>query len=245
MRTFRESQVRLGVSFARASQSYTFSVNDQPRLVLLPGMGCDRRLFEPQFAAFPRLEVPPWLEPRHEESLTAYGRRMAATVADDGPIVLGGMSMGGMVALEMARYLPVKRVILIASCRSGRCIRRSLCLPERLARPLPALVYKALHPAAPLLIRGGRLSDQQRALFVTMVRDTDHHFLKWACGAILRWSFDAGGAAAIPIAHIHGRQDWLIPAERVQPDALLPGGHMIHWSHTEAVNDFIREQLAR
>jgi hypothetical protein len=48
------------------------------RLILLPGLGADARLFAPQAAAFKQLEVPEWLVPRRGESLEDFGRRMAA-----------------------------------------------------------------------------------------------------------------------------------------------------------------------
>ena len=93
------------------------------RLVLLPGLGTTGELFRPQRRAFPDLEVPPWLDPHRGESLPGYGRRMAAALAP-GPsdLVLGGVSFGGMVALEMARHLPTRAVGLIASCVSSQVL---------------------------------------------------------------------------------------------------------------------------
>ena len=76
--------------------------NSTARLIMLPGLGADERLFEPQRAAFPGLEVPPWLPHEPEESLDAYARRMAATIWPSEHFYIGGASFGGMVALEMA-----------------------------------------------------------------------------------------------------------------------------------------------
>jgi pimeloyl-ACP methyl ester carboxylesterase len=75
----------------------------RPRLLLLPGLGADAQLFEPQRKVFPELEVVPWLEPRSKESLEDFGRRMAESADLDGEVVLGGVSFGGMVASVMAR----------------------------------------------------------------------------------------------------------------------------------------------
>src|SRR6185503_21033432 len=84
------------------------------RLVLLPGLGADAALFEPQRAAFPGLEVPPWLDPHPGETLPAFAARMADRVGPTGPLVLGGVSFGGMVALEMARLVQPRAVVLVA-----------------------------------------------------------------------------------------------------------------------------------
>ncbi|MFZ1934503.1 MAG: thioesterase domain-containing protein, partial [Thermoguttaceae bacterium] len=82
-------------------------MNSTLQLILLPGLGADHRLLEPQRAAFPQLIVPPWIPPRKHESLPQYAERMAQTVAPphDVPLVLGGVSFGGMLAYEMARWL--------------------------------------------------------------------------------------------------------------------------------------------
>jgi len=72
----------------------------EARLVLLPGAGASGALFEPLRRSFERLVVPPWLTPLRRESLEDYGRRMAATIPCEEPFYLGGVSFGGMVALE-------------------------------------------------------------------------------------------------------------------------------------------------
>ena len=82
-------------------------------LVLLPGMMCDARLFGPQVAAFSReraVMVAPLtgaetVEALAEAVLAAAPRRFA----------LAGLSMGGIVAMEVARRAPgrVERIALM------------------------------------------------------------------------------------------------------------------------------------
>ena len=55
-------------------------MNTAFQLILLPGLGADRRLLEPQRREFPQLVVPPWIPPRTDESLPDYAARMAETV---------------------------------------------------------------------------------------------------------------------------------------------------------------------
>jgi thioesterase domain-containing protein len=72
------------------------------RLVLLPGLGADERLFQAQRAAIPELEVPAWPDPVPGESLREFAARAAEAVPAGEGLYLGGSSFGGMVALEMA-----------------------------------------------------------------------------------------------------------------------------------------------
>ncbi|MBS8227599.1 alpha/beta fold hydrolase [Vannielia litorea] len=73
-------------------------------LVLLPGMMCDARLFAPQIAAFGQArEV---IVPDLTGACTM--RALAAAVLSEAPerFALGGLSMGGIVAMEVARQAP-------------------------------------------------------------------------------------------------------------------------------------------
>jgi pimeloyl-ACP methyl ester carboxylesterase len=76
-----------------------------PNLVLLPGLACDERLWEAQLPALPRA-----FNARVSDAQTRNPtiEDMAATVLreHDGPLVLCGASMGGMVAMEAARQAP-------------------------------------------------------------------------------------------------------------------------------------------
>ena len=81
-------------------------------LVLLPGMMCDGRLFAPQMAALGRraVQVSPVTE---HDSVQA----LAAEVLANAPprFALAGLSMGGIVAMEVARQAPdrVDRLALL------------------------------------------------------------------------------------------------------------------------------------
>ncbi|RZI77693.1 MAG: alpha/beta fold hydrolase [Variovorax sp.] len=76
-----------------------------PQLVLLPGLACDERLWQAQWPA-----LPPSLAPAVSDAHMRHGtiEAMAAAVLreHEGPLVLCGASMGGMIALEAARQAP-------------------------------------------------------------------------------------------------------------------------------------------
>lgn len=78
-----------------------------PSLVLLPGLACDERLWEAQ-----RPALPPALDVRVSDAHMRCDRieTMAAAVLADHPgsLILCGASMGGMVAMEVARQAPAR-----------------------------------------------------------------------------------------------------------------------------------------
>ena len=76
-----------------------------PTLVLLPGLACDKRLWQAQFSV-----IPPHLNVQVSDAHARHAsiEAMAAAVLAEhaGPLVLCGASMGGMVAMEAARQAP-------------------------------------------------------------------------------------------------------------------------------------------
>jgi len=216
-----------------------------PRLVLLPGLGADARFLHYQRAAFPQMIVPAWLDPEPRESLQHYAERLAGTVRADGPVVVGGVSLGGMLALEMARYLDTKGVVLISSCRHPTAVTWLLRTAEPCSRLLPNALLQFSHHFGPLVLgRGGELPADDKRLLVQMVKDLPVKFIRWGARAVLEWP----GAADLPmpVRHIHGENDWVIPTRGVKPDRVVPrGAHVLNMTHPREVNEFLRECLAK
>jgi pimeloyl-ACP methyl ester carboxylesterase len=211
------------------------------QLILLPGLGADHRLLEPQRAAFPQLVIPPWIPPRKNESLPQYAARMAEIVAPsrDAPLILGGVSFGGMLAYEMARHLKPDAVVLIASCRTRKSLR-PIYAPGRWL-PVTAWSLAKLF-SGPVIRFRHRRSAAKRELLTAMFKESDSAFMRWTLRAILSWQ--STPPADVPIYQIHGRRDRVIPASKVDADAWIPnGGHLINVTHADQVNAFIRNAL--
>ena len=120
-----------------------------PTLLFLPGTLCDRRVWETVAA----LLAPQWtcmhVDYRHADSIAAMARRCLDAAA--GPLLPVGLSMGGIVALEMWRQAP-----------------------ERLA----ALALFGTNPGADTPERGARRDDQvRRARQGQLARIVEHELV--------------------------------------------------------------------
>ncbi|MCE5268918.1 MAG: alpha/beta hydrolase [Planctomycetaceae bacterium] len=217
-----------------------------PQLVLLPGLGADFRLLEEQRKAFPDLVVPPWLPPRRHESLSDYAARMADVLAAScrRPLVIGGVSFGGMLAYEMAHHLKPSAVILIASCRSRQGLRWAYRAGRRLWPMVPVWTWNAAKRfSLPSVRLSRRLDAQQRTLLTGMFREIDNRFLHWTVHAILGWKPEP--LDGTPIFQIHGRRDLVLPARRSDADEWIPDGrHLINVTHAPQVNAFIAKVIS-
>lgn len=211
----------------------------KPFIVFLPGLGEDQRLFFHQKKAFPHSLAPPWLLPQQNELLPHYARRWAKRLKLKPNCFLVGVSFGGMVALEMAKWVRPRAVILVGSCLSPESIppyfRMAGSLPywpqlaKRLCRifPIPSSYF----------LGAKKLS--QRHLVLRMFLESPDGFVQWTMEAIRNWEGFKG--KGIRVRHIHGERDHLIPAGRVQADQVVRGGgHLINLTHPHEVNRFIR-----
>jgi pimeloyl-ACP methyl ester carboxylesterase len=226
-----------------------------PRLVLFSGLGVDEGLFAAQRSLPARVEVVPWVRPMVSETLPAYARRIAATIAPpdpadaDRPLFLGVVSFGSMIALEAAAILKPRGVFVIAGCRSGM----ELPLAARLGCHLGARLSDAAIAAAllgsPLLLRMmGRPDRKDRGLLLGLVGRSIPWLTGWGCRAMLEWTGPPcpAGSLPCPVHQIHGSEDRVIPLQRLshRPDVVIPGGgHIINVTHSDIVNAFIAERL--
>jgi pimeloyl-ACP methyl ester carboxylesterase len=213
------------------------------QLILFPGLGADHRLLTPQLREFPQLVVPAWIPPRSRtETLPEYAARMAENVkpSRDRPLVLGGVSFGGMLAYEMARHLKPEATVLIASCRSPQALRPTHYAARRLLPLLPVAVWEiAKLLARPVVRLRFDATPNRRDLAVRMFRESDSRFMHWTLQAILNW--EPAPLEGVRVLQIHGRRDLMIPARRVEADEIIEdGGHLINVTHAKRVNAFIR-----
>ena len=215
-----------------------------PRLLLFSGMAADQSVLAAQIKRFPDLVVPDWQRPMPGESLAAYCRRWAQQWSENPPLVIGGASFGGMVAMHLAEQLPVGAVVLIGSIRGPADLPKRIRFWRpfrRLIRYLPLGVIQTFARTLDSdLIRRWM---PQAALIARVVGNGDRELLRWSMRAILEW--DQSPTPNCPVFQIHGGRDQVLPAAEGQADRFCPtGGHLISMSRPAEVNEFLAEVLA-
>ena len=195
--------------------------------------------FEHQLAVFPQLVVPRWLDPQVEESLEDFASRMAQVADMPEPCVVGGLSFGGLVALEVARQMNAGACILISSVRGPHELSQNLRWLIRCARlPWPSDKY-----LVPLISAGARWLPRRARLRCQQFADQESHFLRWAYRAIAGWK---PKPLTVPVYQIHGSHDRTFPLKCVHPTVVVAGGtHELSRSHPDNVNAFIHDVFRR
>ena len=224
------------------------------RIVLFPGLGADPRMFRGQQAVLgDDLECPDWLMPHDGETFDAYAQRWACELepeaGDDRPLFLGGVSFGGMVAMQMARHLNPQAVILIGSCRSRHAKPARWQVAKRVSDLIPNRLFgRRMSAGGALWVSTlDQLDGAHRSLLMTMAADSPLQRMRWSGKACADWVFDPTLISGFPPVHqIHGRHDAIIPLHEGDPDTVIPNGrHLIHFSHPHTVNSFIMDVVRR
>jgi pimeloyl-ACP methyl ester carboxylesterase len=186
-------------------------------LVLIPGHMCDARLWGPQLAALSGTRTIHLAEVAGADSMTALAARL---LADAPPrFALAGLSMGGIVAMEVARQAPerVERIALLdtnplSEAEAVKAVRR-----ERMARVeaghLPEIVREEMKPLYLAEVRQPILDlcyDMALALGPEV-------FLRQSRALMERPDQTATlRALTIPALILHGAEDRLVPLERAR-----------------------------
>ncbi|MGK0157256.1 MAG: pimeloyl-ACP methyl ester carboxylesterase [Neolewinella sp.] len=230
------------------SSTSTAASHSLPTLALLPGLGADARLFEDLRPHAPAFVTPDWQAPLPRESLRDYAARWAPTLRSelgDGPLVLGGMSFGGQLALELARHLQPNALVLLSSHPDASELTPSFRRQVRMLSVLPdaLLRWGMRRLAMPAIARREHLSKEQRERLVAMARDTDLAFFRWASVATTSWSWQPGAALPCPLQRLHGEHDRIIPLGRREGVDLLDAGHLIPMTHAEQVGAWLHAAM--
>ena len=207
---------------------------------LLSGLGTDGTVF--QYLDFEGVEVEymEWLPPLPKETLPAYAKRMTQKITTPHPILVG-LSFGGMVAMEIAKQIPVKKLILISSAKERKELpwfyRFSAKL--KLQKILPYTLIKRTNGFTYWLF--GATSAHEKALLKEIFRKTPTTFLKWAINAILTWK---NTEIYTHILHIHGDKDRILPYKNVKDTLCITGGGhsmIVNKAHeiTPLINKFL------
>jgi pimeloyl-ACP methyl ester carboxylesterase len=216
-------------------------VTEPVPIIFLSGLAADERLFEDQLAAFPNLRVQPWIKPFSNESIRSYAGRLAPLIDPGCPCIVGGASFGGVVALELANYLPVHGCILIGSIRSPS----GLPWYWRMLRPVGELGPDIVCTAASILSRlGNPILSKKLSRRIRRLSRPETAFIRWGMCATVRWQ-PSIQARRVRIFQIHGSADKVLPVDNTVPHKIVPGGkHALSLFHPAAVNEFIASTMA-
>jgi len=211
-------------------------------LYFISGLGADKRIFQklvlPEHFVVHYID---WLPVAKNESLTNYCRRLSEVIDTSRPFSLVGLSFGGVVAIEMSKFLSPVQTVLISS----------FCLKKEVPRFYAFLSNTGLYKLLPmrLLLKPnhfvfrmfGAYKPGIKELLKNILQDTDPEFFHWAVFRLFSWE---NNWKPDNLVRIHGTADRVLPyKENMNAIPVKGGEHLMVYSKCEVVSAILADKL--
>jgi pimeloyl-ACP methyl ester carboxylesterase len=211
-------------------------------IVLFPGLAGDHRLFDRLVIPCLNRQVVVFLAPEKNETLPSYAKRLAETIQLGQPLVLIGVSFGGVLAQEVAKYCHAEKIILISSISSNRQ------LPQvyRVFNIFPVYEWLSAGVLKKLIAWVGRKftvkNETETALFEAMLKEADISLIRWGIRQVLGWK---QVSPSTDVIHIHGAADRLFPIKYIPVNYTIhKGEHFMIIQQRETISALLQSILA-
>jgi pimeloyl-ACP methyl ester carboxylesterase len=188
----------------------------------MPGLAASSSIFE-------RIVLPDdvfetvlleWEIPLDNETLAQYAKRMAQKIMHPNPVLIG-VSFGGILVQEMAKFIDTRKVIIISS------VKTSLEFPLRMKVAKTTKAYKLIPTNLLANVESlyrfsfGTKINQRLKLYEKFLRVRDKQYLDWALEQVVLWE------RIVPdenVIHIHGDEDDVFPLKNIKNCIVVKGG---------------------
>lgn len=206
----------------------------------ISGLGADEKVFKNLTISGCRLNYIPWLKPYKREKIAVYAERMAAQIKEPSPIILG-VSFGGMMGIEIAKLMEVKRLIIISSIKSVNELPSWMRIVGKmnLNKLLPTRSFKYTEKVDNN--RLGVTTIEEREMVRAYRRSADPVYLEWAINEVVNWK---NNWQPENIVHIHGDMDKIFPVKKVSAHHIVKEGtHMMIYNRAAEIGDYIAGKI--
>ena len=209
----------------------------------IPGLAAGPRIFEYLELPEDRYEVKylEWLLPESvDEKLSHYAKRMAKEIKHPEPVLIG-VSFGGILAQEIARILPVRKLILISSVKSRKEFPKRLIVLQKLRiyKLFPARYFENIDRFNRYAF--GNTLKKKIKLYQKYLYVRNRHYINWAIRQVLNWK-----QKEFPkdIIHLHGDKDQIFPIRYIRNCIVIEGGnHAMVIIKAKKISKIIRNSL--
>lgn len=210
------------------------------KVYIFSGLGVDRRVFDNIDFGNLTVEFIDWITPETDESISNYSKRIAQKIHWDRPFIIG-LSFGGVIAVEVSKFLEIEKLVLISSAKTTSEIPKfyKLLGKLRIHKLIPSSLLKKSNLMSNWFF--GIENRRDKYLLKEILKDTDSHFLEWAINEILHWQNTLTPEHYI---HIHGTSDRILPIKNVKTDFKIKnGGHFMTVNKAREISEIIKKVI--
>jgi pimeloyl-ACP methyl ester carboxylesterase len=204
-------------------------------------MGADTRIYNKIDLGDNEVTPVDWIEPNPADTLSTYAQKLIHQYhITSGSIVIGN-SLGGMLAIEIAKLIPLQKVILISSIKTIDEAPAYFKVFKRL--PVYKLLPNSILPPLGGMIEYifGKMLPEDAWLFKDMLKKTSIKFLRWSMGAALHWD---NHTVPPNVYHIIGDDDRIFNYKKIKDATIVKGGtHIMIFDKAKDINKLLKSIL--
>jgi pimeloyl-ACP methyl ester carboxylesterase len=214
------------------------TANGQQKTVIycFPGQGSDKHLFDSiSLDSNYVLDIIEYGSPEKGMGMESFARSLSVNIDTTRKFILLGVSLGGMICIELSEFLNPEKTIIISSAKN----RKELPLRYKFQRTVP--LYKIF--GGRTLLAGAKFlqpivepdRNKNKETFKQMISSKDPTYMKRTISLIINWRRISNSKR---IYQIHGNNDHTIPLRNItNPDFIIRNGsHMITLTRPAEIN---------
>ena len=198
------------------------SGTNRTQVYLMPGMAAASSIFEHIILDDEKYEVHllEWEIPEVDETLENYAKRMMKHIHHE-HIVLIGVSFGGIIVQEIAKYVDLKRLIIISSvkCHDELPPRMKFAARTGLFKILPTGLLSFVDHFEKYAV--GDFLKKRARLYKQYISISDKQYIDWSIKQLLNWNCEKPDEKVI---HIQGDRDEVFPLKNIKNAIVVEGG---------------------
>jgi len=210
------------------------------KVYCISGIGADGRIFDTLQIEAEKIIVH-WEPTTSAESLGDYAKKLARQIDANHAFILLGVSYGGMLAIEMNKFIKPEKTILISS------VARHLELPlwvrwigkTGIINLVPDFMFTI--PSGLLMWYFGIKDELAKQRISGILENIDREFTKASIRKLLKWQNDF-----LPenLIRIHGNIDRLLPVPKnAAYHPIGNGGHFMIVQNAKKVSELVNRVL--
>jgi len=188
----------------------------------MPGLAASSSIFERIILPIDVFEIIllEWEIPEANESLSEYAERISKKVSHINPVLIG-VSFGGILVQEMAKFLDVKKLIIISSVKTNLEFPTAFKVAKttKAYKLLPTNLISNIENLAKFSF--GDKVKQRLELYKKFLSVRDKKYLDWAIEKIILWDRTETDKN---VTHIHGDADEVFPIKNIEKCIVVKGG---------------------
>ncbi len=203
----------------------------------ISGLGADEKIFTNLNLRGYDLRYIPWIRPHKNERIEGYAKRMSEHIKENDAVLLG-VSFGGMMGIEIAKQMPLRKLIIVSSIKSASELPRWMKTAGKLKldKLLPVSIHKYTEKIGNS--RLGVSTKEEKEMVRSYRKNADLVFVDWAITQILNWK---NNWQPENIIHIHGDRDKIFPVKKIKTTFIIKDGtHMIIYNRAVEISEYIQ-----